>query len=113
LLWGIVCLAAEWQIRDVAKQYVDYVRSHYGDNCILVFDGYVTGPSVKDQEHARRAKQSSPDIEVLESYPAYKNSALFFMNANNKQQFNNLLSVQLRKSQYTVHHAVMFMAVDL
>src|SRR6218665_890762 len=55
------------------------------ESCIIVFDGYNSGPTVKDQEHVRRAKNCSPVIDVTESNPVYRNQSASLMNANNKQ----------------------------
>jgi hypothetical protein len=90
---------------DIAKLYVNFVRKHYGESCIIVFDGYNSGPSVKDQEHVRRAKNCSPVIDLNESNPIYKNQSAFLMNARNKQSLVQLLSVYFQQQNYEVRHA--------
>src|SRR6218665_3713190 len=77
----------------------------YAESCIIVFDGYNSGPTVKDQEHVRRAKNCSPVIDVTESNPVYRNQSAFPMNANNKQSFVLLLSNHFRQQRYEVRHA--------
>lgn len=48
--------------KDIAQQYVRYVRSKYGNSCI-VFDGYEQGPSIKDHEH----QKSCEDVQMSSS----------------------------------------------
>ena len=44
---------------EVLIQYGNYLEHRYGI-CTIVFDGYDTGPSIKDHEHLRRKKKSYP-----------------------------------------------------
>ena len=37
--------------KDILLQYVQYVHAKYGQHTCIVFDGYESGPSTKDQEH--------------------------------------------------------------
>ena len=41
---------------DLAVSYVRYVTTKYGARTTVVFDGYMNGPSTKDQTHKRRSK---------------------------------------------------------
>ena len=82
---------------DVAKQYLNFVIKHYGQTCTVVFDGYASGPSIKDHEHVRRAKDCDPDVEVIESNPAFRSQSAFLKNAKNKQAFVLLLSNILKR----------------
>jgi hypothetical protein len=91
---------------DIVNRYINFVKAHYGTNCTVVFDGYDNGPSIKDHEHVRRNKNSSPDIDVVEHNPVYKNQSTFFVNVNNKIAFVKLLSCKLLEFGYTVKHAV-------
>ena len=43
--------------KDIAEQFVNYVRTKFGHSCV-VFDGYEQGPSIKDHEHQRRVKKT-------------------------------------------------------
>ena len=51
---GALLHRVKWQkkttYKEIAIQYVKYVRTWYGD-CCVVFDGYENGPSIKDHEH--------------------------------------------------------------
>ena len=42
---------------DVALHYCNYVKTHYGSEVVVIFDGYDTGASVKDPEHVMRAQE--------------------------------------------------------
>jgi len=52
---GCLLHKVKWMPRgsyhDVLEQYVRYVFSHYGNDVVIVFDGYCNGASTKDQEH--------------------------------------------------------------
>jgi len=72
------------------QQYVDFVRNHYGQSCIIVFDDYGNGPSIKDHEHERRASKSCPDVVIAEQMTAYKNQTVFLTNTQNKKLFRSL-----------------------
>ena len=63
---------------------------------------YGNEPSIKDHEHVRRAKLSSPDLAIEESMPACRNQAAFFANKWNKRLFIQLLSAHLRANQFFV-----------
>jgi len=52
---GCLLHKVKWMPRgsyhDVLEQYAHYVFSHYGNDVVIVFDGYCNGASTKDQEH--------------------------------------------------------------
>ena len=93
---------------DVCKHYSLYIQQHYGANSTIVFDGYCTGASVKDQEHFRRVQKakSAPDIAVSAEKPIYKNQSHFLANERNKKSFVILLTSHLKSIGYTVMQAV-------
>ena len=37
----------------IVNQYLSYIEAHYGSPTILVFDGYDSGPSIKNEEQTR------------------------------------------------------------
>ena len=39
---------------DIANAYVEFVKADYGE-AIVVFDGYMSGPSTKDNTHLRHS----------------------------------------------------------
>ena len=50
-----VILKKKGSYAEILKQYQSYLESKYG-KCVIVFDGYLSGPSTKDHEHQRRKK---------------------------------------------------------
>ena len=90
--------------KDVAKQYVRYVRSKYRQTCI-VFDGYQQGPSIKDHEHQRRIGKICADIQLKESLKARNNQEAFLSNERNKSQFIVLLTQYLKEDGQIVHNS--------
>lgn len=99
----------KWQLGlryvDVVDQYIAFVSKRFGLSAVIVFDGYETGPSIKDHEHSRRAAKSSPDIVFDCNIPAYKNQGAFLSNSRNKAQFVAFLITSLQIKGYTVYQA--------
>jgi len=89
----------------IVRQYVAHVVEKYGSNCVIVFDGYGNGATIKDHEHARRASKSCPDIDVTAEKTVYRNQSAFLTNSNNKVLFVALLSEGLRLAGCTVCQA--------
>ena len=82
----------------VVQQYVSYVMSKYGSTSVVVFDGYMSGPSIKDHEHRRRNHRpgsTSPVILFHEHSPVVTNQQSFLANAANKSKFIDLLKLAL------------------
>ena len=49
---------------DLTILYIQYVHNHFR-NVLVVFDGYASGPSTKDETHQRRVgKEMSADVAV-------------------------------------------------
>jgi len=69
---------------------------HYGSSCTIVFDGYDSGPSIKDHEHQRRATRTAPSIQVSGTNQICHSQSTFLTNAFNKSQFIALLVDQLK-----------------
>ena len=65
--------------KDIAMQYVEYVRTKYGQHSCNVFDGYEKGPSTKEQEHMRRAGKICAEIQLSESMEVLINQQTFFL----------------------------------
>ena len=87
--------------KEVIMQYLSYVRSKYGLSSII-FDGYASGPSVKDHEHQRRASKASADVKISEDMQTHRNQQRFLANEKNKTQFIKLLSHYLRLDGHEV-----------
>lgn len=91
---------------EVCDGYVRYLRKNYGENVIVIFDGYDT-PSTKDAVHMRRASGKSGTLEVAVDTTAHVVSAQhqFLANTANKSRFVKLLGSHLQQLNYTVLHA--------
>jgi len=107
---GNLLHAVKWQqgvtYADVALQYLSYVKQHFGCQVTIVFDGYCSGPSVKDHEHLRRAAKTGPDVLLEPNKTVYRNQAEFLANELNKKQFIEYLMGCLAEFGYTVLQAV-------
>jgi len=82
----------------VVQQYVSYVMSKYGSTSVVVFDSYMTGPSIKDHKHRHRNHRlgsTSPVILFHEHSPVVTNQQSFLANATNKSKFTDLLKLAL------------------
>ena len=90
--------------KDIAQQYVSYVRTKYGTSCI-VFDGYEQGPSIKDHEYQLRVSRTCADIQLSECMEAHNNQQIFLSNKTNKIKFISLLSHYLRADAQTVYNS--------
>ena len=61
---------------EIQKQYGNYLEHRYGI-CTIVFDGYDSGPSIKNHEHFRRNRKSSPDVKISRNNVSYKDQHLY------------------------------------
>ena len=84
---------------------MQYVHAKYGQHTCIIFDGYESGPSTKDQEHLRRLGKVSADIQLSESMEALVNQEAFLSNERNKSQFIALLSHHLRADNQIVYQS--------
>ena len=70
---GFLLLRVKWSVGStfscICKQYVTYVKKHYGNNCTAIFDGYYdTTRSTKRGEQKRRTgTKTSVDINFDET----------------------------------------------
>jgi hypothetical protein len=81
---------------EIVKHYSSYIDKRYGRNVCVVFDGYVSGPSTKDQEHQRRSFKVAAAVQVSDEAISHSNQALFLANAENKTRFIEYLLKQLK-----------------
>ena len=85
---------------EISQQYVTYVLKKYGEKSIIVFDGYMAGPSVKDHEHQRRAGKDSklsPDVLIDNNKPAVVDQQTFLTNESNKNSLIQLLIIHFNR----------------
>ena len=71
------------------EEYVSYVKRHYGQNAIVIFDGYRNAEnSTKTMEQKRRAlKVQSVEIMFTKEMSATTTQAVFLANSLNKGRF--------------------------
>ena len=89
---------------DICEQYCSFLNKKYGE-CIVIFDGYNNGPSIKDHEQSRRSEKMLENIKVEKTITAHKNQQQFLANNNNKSVFITLLSSYLGR-HYAVHQSI-------
>ncbi|CAB4015002.1 hypothetical protein AC249_AIPGENE778 [Paramuricea clavata] len=93
----------KWQkkvtYKDIAVQYVNYVRTRYRD-CCIVFDGYGQGPTIKDHKHQRRIGKT-----CAENIKAHSDQQTFLSNEKNKSQFIALLNRCLEADGQILHNS--------
>ena len=89
----------------LCMEYANLVERHYG-KCHVVFDGYESGPSIKDVTHQRRTKGlKGTKINFSASTPFKTKKELFLTNIENKQNFINMLGKYLAENGCTVFNA--------
>ena len=98
-----------WQhgdkFHDICDRYCKLVRNQYG--CAkIVFDGYSSTPTTKDQTHQRRSKGIKGTKVLFDQSTVFKTKKeKFLSNAENKQNFINLLASYLSSSGCIIIHA--------
>ena len=87
---------------EIADSYVNFVKSNYGE-ALIVFDGYLFGPSTKDHTHLRR---NSKGVSKLTNFtPDMKlqcDKASFMGNIYNKTKMIQLIGSNLQKANCKV-----------
>jgi hypothetical protein len=83
--------------------YLRYVSSSFGKHVIIVFDGYLNGPTVKDHEYDRRALKACPDIVLDDGKPVFGDPAAFLANESNKKEFGDMLMKGFITNRYKIH----------
>lgn len=86
---------------DVFNSYISYVKSHYGEKCTIVFDGYPNQPTIKSCEQKRRAA----NIQINNKSSTTSTQADFLTNNNNKRQLIDILSSRCRESNIQAYQA--------
>ncbi|KAG1651513.1 Glutamate receptor ionotropic, delta-2 [Nymphon striatum] len=77
---------------EICESYVSYTLRHYGNEAIVVFDGYESAMSTKSAEQKRRAtKSSSRDIMIDESMSTVTTQSEFLSNDANKTKLITML----------------------
>ena len=80
---------------DIANADVEFVEADYVEP-IVVFDGYMSGPSTKDNTHLRRStKGVSRLINFSPEMKFQGNKSSFLVNVRNKTKIIQLIGSQL------------------
>ncbi len=88
----------------VFERYVKYVIRRYG-KATIVFDGYNSGPDIKDATHQRRSKGSGPTVALTIQTVVTLKKKDFLSNKTNKQNFLSILSSCLKEAGCVTIHA--------
>lgn len=89
----------------IADMYVTHVEKNFVSP-IVIFDGYLSGPSTKDTAHRRRSMGIvGPKVIFKPGIPLKSKKEHFLANSDNKQNFINLLSEKLQKRDIRTLHA--------
>ena len=91
----------------LSSLYIQYVHRHYS-HAIVVFDGYDSGPTTKDDAHDRRAASTrniGAEVTFKPDMRLTMRKKVFLSNPRNKQKFLHYIGGELEKSGVTVHHS--------
>lgn len=82
----------------ICASYINYIQRHYGQNCTVVFDGYLnTNNSTKKTEQNRRSfAKKSVEINFEENMSVTVWQDQFLSNDKNKQRLIGMLSTKLK-----------------
>ena len=87
LLFKVFCRKG-LSYNDICTLYIIYVIKHYGGGTIVVFDGYVNGPSTKDITHIRHCNgKVGRAVHFLEQIVLNMTKDEFLVNLDNRQRF--------------------------
>ncbi|XP_013394769.1 uncharacterized protein LOC106162148 [Lingula anatina] len=90
---------------DIAHQYVTYVLRRY-KRAVVVFDGYLYGPSTKDSTHLRRSNSiMSTAVMFTGEMKLQSRKEEFLANKENKQRFIKFLGDKLERAGVEVIQA--------
>lgn len=89
---------------EIVQTYVFFVRTKY-QNAVIVFDGYMSGPTTKDIIHLKRGKgMKAQTVHFALNMALQSSKEQFLCNTENKQRFIHALGSAL-ESCCTVIHA--------
>lgn len=93
---GFLLHRVKWKassnISSICLQYINYVKKHYGENCMVVFDGYTDVNSTKRAEQKRRGlTKTSVDINFHENTTITVQQEHFLANERNKTRLIDML----------------------
>ena len=90
---------------NLSSLYVQYVHRHY-NHAVVVFDGYGSGPSTKDEAHQRRASSHiGAEVSFKPEMQLTMKKKPFLANPKNKQKFLYFIGSELEKAGIEVQHS--------
>jgi len=101
---------------DLATHYVTFVKSKFGNNSRVVFDGYPTAPSTKDHEHKRRQSKASkiaPRVNLEATKQVMFEREQFMANTQNKSDFVSMLIQSFRSYGILTYQSVGDADIDI
>ena len=106
---GSLLYKLKWKQGDtygnIATAYADFTTKHYGA-ATVVFDGYCSGPSIKDNTHQRRGHANScPTVNITRETKFHGKRDEFLSIGSNKQQLITLIGDKLKEVGCTVIQA--------
>lgn len=91
---------------NLSSLYVQYVHRHYR-HAVVIFDGYGSGPSTKDEAHQRRSssKNVGAEVDFKPEMQLTMNKKAFLANPRNKQKFLYFIGSELEKAGVELYHS--------
>ncbi len=86
---------------DLCQLYMQFMQNHFR-NAVVVFDGYHSGPSTKDETHQRR---NGTEIGVDVEFTPDMKKKPFLANPRNKQNIINMLGSKMEEDDIQVQHS--------
>ena len=93
----------------ILNRYTEYVKNHYKNSAIVVFDGYpenLAEKSTKCAERARRTITCTREVVFDETMPAISSQSKFLSNERNKSRLIAMLITKLTNEGFTVKQAI-------
>lgn len=106
---GFLLHKVVWQkpatFQQICEQYINYAKYFYGEDCVVVFDGYNSKSfSTKDALQQLRSKNSQ-EISVKLENTIVTPQEDFLRNNNNKQKLIELLKISFEKTGIKIKQA--------
>ena len=90
---------------NLSSLYVQYVHRHY-NHAVVVFDGYGSGPSTKDEAHQRRTSSHiGAEVSFKPEMQLTMKKKPFLANPKNNQKFLYFIGSELEKAGVDLHHS--------
>ena len=81
----------------ICQLYIKVICNYYS-KVLIVFDGYGSGPTTKDETHQQRtSSEMGVDVNFILDMLLKMKKKQFLANTRNKQKFINLLGLEMQK----------------